>query len=252
MPTYVNPGNDGFVSILKDEYIDKTGIITLVNERMERGKGLITVSRRVPVNVRAFRNDMRSADDVLTVLIHLGYLAYDKEYAMVRVPNEEVRLEFVDALKETTHPVLAGMVAAADKLLRDTLAGDEKAVAQGVARAHNSRLGPDWYNDKQALRFTVKLAYLTAVDRFAEIEGLPSGHGRADIVYIPRRYDRVPAVIIELKWNKDPDSALDQIRQRNYPKVLRDYGGPLLLVGITYDSKTKEHTCRIERVPRDV
>lgn len=205
----------------------------------------------VPVNVRSFRNDMddvRSADDVLTVLIHLGYLAYDKAAAMARVPNEEVRLEFVDALKETTHPTLAGMVASADKLLKDTLAGNEEAVAQGVARAHDSRLGPDWYNDEQALRFAVKLAYLTSVDRFAEIEELPSGHGRADIVYLPRRYDRIPAMIVELKWDKEPSSALDQVRQRDYPKVLRNYGGPVLLVGITYSSKTKEHVCRIERL----
>lgn len=144
---------------------------------------------------------------------------------MARIPNEEVRLEFVDALKETTHPILAGMVSSADKLLLDTLAGDEESVAQGIDQAHDSRLGPDWYNDEQALRFAVKLAYLTAVDRFAEIEELPSGHGRADIVYIPRRYDRIPAIIVELKWDKDPDSALDQIHRRDYPKVLRDYGG---------------------------
>ncbi len=205
----------------------------------------------VPVNVRSFRNDMddvRSADDVLTVLIHLGYLAYDKAAAMARVPNEEVRLEFVDALKETTHPTLAGMVASADKLLKDTLAGNEEAVAQDVARAHDSRLGPDWYNDEQALRFAVKLAYLTSVDRFAEIEELPSGHGRAGIVYLPRRYDRIPAMIVELKWDKEPSSALDQVRRRDYPKVLRNYGGPVLLVGITYSSKTKEHVCRIERL----
>lgn len=60
--------------------------------------------------------------------------------------------------------------------------------------------------------------------------------------------ERVPAMLVELKWSKPVDGALDQIRARNYPKVLEDYGGPLLLVGITYDAKTKEHTCSIERM----
>ena len=64
-----------------------------------------------------------------------------------------------------------------------------------------------------------------------ELEELPSGHGFADIVYLPKRYARIPALVVELKRDKPVDSAPDQIRSRNYPKVLQDCGGPVLLVG---------------------
>ena len=205
----------------------------------------------VPVDTGTFENDLHevsSADDVLTLLAHLGYLAYEEDSQTVRIPNEEVRLEFASTIRVGGNPVLAQMVADADRLLRSTIEGDESAVAAGVARAHDSRLGPDWYNDEQALRFAVKLAYLTAVDKFAEIEELPSGHGYADIVYLPKRYARIPAIVVELKWSKPVQSTLDQIRARNYPRVLAAYGGPLLLVGVTYDAKTKVHTCSIERM----
>ena len=211
----------------------------------------LIAGERIPVNTLLFRNDMddvQSADDVLTLLAHLGYLAYEEESQTVRIPNEEVRLEFASTIRVGGNPVLARMVADADQLLAATIEGDEAAVAAGIARAHDSRLGPDWYNDEQALRFAVKLAYLTAVDKFAEIDELPSGHGYADIVYLPKRYARIPALVVELKWSKPVASALDQIHERNYPKVLEDYGGPLLLVAVTYDAKTKEHSCVIERM----
>lgn len=211
----------------------------------------LIAGERVPVNVLRFQNDLsdvRSYDDVLTLLCHLGYLAYDEESQTARIPNEEVRLEFASTIRDEGNPKLVRMVKDADALLKATIEGDERAVAEGVERAHSSLLGPDWYNDEQALRFSVKLAYLTAVDQFALIEELPSGHGYADIVYLPKRYSRLPALVVELKWNKPVSAAIDQVRARNYPKVLQDYGGPLLLVGITYDAASKEHSCTIERL----
>ena len=204
-----------------------------------------------PVNTLGFQNDMRSvasADDVLTLLVHLGYLAYDADSQTVRVPNEEVRLELALAVREGGHPELVRMVREADALLEATIAGDEAAVAEGVARAHDSAAGPDWYNDEQALRFAVKLAYLTSVDRYARVEELPSGHGRADVAFLPKARTRVPAMVIELKWNRTAETALAQVRDRDYPAVLREWGGPVLLVGVSYDAKTKVHSCRIERL----
>ena len=213
----------------------------------------LIAGERAPVNVLRFQNDMsvvESADDVLTLLAHLGYLAYDEESQTVIIPNEEVRLEYASTIRAGGSLELARMVAAADRLLQDTIEGNESAVAEGVARAHDSQLGPDWYNDEQALRFAVKLAYLTSVDKFALIEELPTGHGIADVVYLPKRYSRIPALLVELKWNKPVVSAISQIHEKRYPQVLVNYGGPLLLVGITYDTKTKSHSCVIERMRR--
>ena len=89
---------------------------------------------------------------------------------------------------------------------------------------------------------------IAATDHYATVEELPSGRGLADVVYLPRRGDPAPALVVELKWDKKPDAALAQIRERDYPAVLRDWGGPILLVGIAYDSKTRVHSCRIEEV----
>ena len=55
-------------------------------------------------------------------------------------------------------------------------------------------------------------------------------------------------MIIELKWDKDAEGAIAQIKDKNYVKALADYRGNLLLAGISYDRKTKKHTCVIEKM----
>ena len=77
---------------------------------------------------------------------------------------------------------------------------------------------------------------------------LASGKGFADIVLLPRKNVDSPAIILELKVNKDADTAISQIHRRQYPEKVRDYANRLLLVGINYDKDTKQHTCQIERI----
>lgn len=81
-----------------------------------------------------------------------------------------------------------------------------------------------------------------------KIEELPSGKGYADIVFLPRRTSSLPALVIELKWNKTENSAIQQIKNNNYSQVLKSFGGDILLVGIHYDDKNKKHSCRIEKI----
>lgn len=203
----------------------------------------------VGVVVSKFANDMHEVanrDDALTLLCHLGYLTYDARTGMARVPNEEVRSELRDALRESRHTEVARIVRESDDLLEATWDLDEDAVAAAIAHAHDVGNAPAFYNNEQALRATVKSAYIAAADHYATVEELPSGRGLADVVYVPRRGDPAPALVVELKWNRKPDSAIAQIRERDYPAVLRDWNGPMLLVGIVYDPKTKEHACRIE------
>ena len=90
-------------------------------------------------------------------------------------------------------------------------------------------------------------AYLAAIDQYLKEEELPSGKGIADVVYLPKRKSDLPALIIELKWNKSSGGAIKQIHDREYPSILREYGGEIILVGINYDAKTKKHECLIER-----
>ncbi len=215
----------------------------------------------VEVATDSFQNDVNTftcKDDVLTLLIHLGYLTYeevsnsydeddDEVIGMASIPNEEVRTEFDMMLRKAKHQRLVELVEKSDKLLNDTLAGNETAVAEAIAEVHESEYAPTFYNNEQSLRYVIKMAYISCVDQYAKLEELPSGHGIADIVFLPKRRSMLPAMIIELKWNKTADGAIQQINDRNYPRLLENYGGEIVLVGINYDKNTKEHKCRIRR-----
>ena len=203
----------------------------------------------VPVDVGKFDNDIHevaSRDDALTLLCHLGYLSYDARTSTARVPNEEVRAELRRAVSESRHARVAAIVRESDALLEATWDLDEDGVAAALARAHDGGCAHQFYNNEQALRAVVRAAYIAAADHYAEVQELPSGRGVADIAYMPRRGDPAPALLVELKWNRKPTAALDQVLERDYARALREWGGPVLLVGVTYDPKTREHSCRIE------
>ena len=212
----------------------------------------------VIVDTDSFQNDVETftcKDDVLTLLAHLGYLTYeeepdsyddDSEVGLVRIPNEEVRSEFDKILRKAEHKSLIELVRKSDQLLKDTLEGKSDAVAKAIADVHDSEYAPTWYSNEQSLRYVVKMAYISCVDQYAKVEELPSGHGIADVVFLPKRRSILPAMIVELKWNKDAEGAIKQIKDRNYPKVLVNYGGRIVLVGVNYDEDTKTHDCVIE------
>ena len=217
----------------------------------------------VIVDTDSFQNDVETftcKDDVLTLLTHLGYLTYEEEpdsydddsqVGLVKIPNEEVRSEFDNILRKAKHKSLIELVRKSDKLLQDTLDGKSDAVAKAIADVHDSEYAPTYYSNEQSLRYVVKMAYISCVDQYAKIEELPSGHGIADVVFLPRRRSTLPAMIVELKWNKDAEGAIKQIKDRNYPRVLMNYGGRIVLVGINFDEDTKTHTCMIEEYRKD-
>ena len=91
------------------------------------------------------------------------------------------------------------------------------------------------------------MAYISCVDQYDKIEELPSGHGLADIVFLPKRRSALPAMVVELKWNKSAEGAIAQIKEKNYPRILENYGGEIVLVGVNYDEKTKIHSCTIQK-----
>lgn len=217
----------------------------------------------VIVDTDSFRNDVETftcKDDVLTLLAHLGYLTYEEEpdsydddttVGLVRIPNEEVRSEFDKILRKSKHASLVELVRKTDQLLKDTLEGNSDVVAKAIADVHDSEYAPTYYSNEQSLRYVVKMAYISCVDQYAKVEELPSGHGIADIVFLPKRRSTLPAMIVELKWNKDAEGAITQILDRNYPKVLTNYGGKILLVGVNYDENTKTHDCVIREYKKD-
>ena len=208
----------------------------------------------VPVNTRCFTNDMttfRTEDDVLTLLIHLGYLGYRYADKTVFIPNEEIRSEYVSAIAVSDW----GEVSKALKNSADTLQaiwqGREEQVAEGIRQAHfeTSHLQ---YNDENALSYTISLALYAARNFYTVHRELSGGKGFADIVFVPRkRFLDKPALVVELKWDKNAEGAIQQIKEKEYCRSLEEYKGNLLLVGINYDKKTQVHTCKIEQYRKE-
>lgn len=226
------------------QYIDLN--LTGVQESLKK----ILRGELVKVSVLRFGFDIStigSDEELLTLFIHLGYLAYNVEDSSVRLPNKEIRMEFVEALRGSkTHHQLSTLIKTSDRLMEATLRKDEQTVASIIEKLHTSTAGPDFYNNEQALRSVLKLGYLSAIDEYVSIQELPSGKGYADIALLPRHHSNKPAVIVELKWNHTAKTAITQIKDCNYPAILSDFTQHLLLVGISYDEKTKLHTCLIE------
>ncbi len=206
---------------------------------------------RCKVDPTTFLNDMsiiRSKDDVFTVLIHLGYLAYNWRKDECYIPNREVAGEMVNAVKSNNWTQVVDALQRSEDLLQATLDGDEEAVAQGVDAAHDEHTSILSYNNENSLACVLSIAYYYARNDYVMHRELPTGKGFADIVLIPRKNIDSPAIVLELKCNKDADSAIDQIKRKNYPAKVKEYADNLMLVGINYDRQTKQHTCHIERI----
>lgn len=206
---------------------------------------------RIKIDPDGFDNDLvsfRSKDDVLTLLIHFGYLAYDEASSTVRIPNEEIRVEFARTIREVEHSETIQRVQDSDQLIENTIHMNEQAVAAQIEKVHDDETTSLFYNNEQALRSVIKLAYFSYRDHFLKFEELPSGKGYADLVYYPKKDSAYPVLVIELKWNQTEDGAIAQIKEKKYPSVLEGYGGDILLVGVNYDTDTKKHTCKIEKV----
>ena len=205
---------------------------------------------RVYVNTTEFLNDMqviRSKNDVLTVLIHLGYLSYDRDTYECYIPNKEVADEMNNAIKATSWTPLANTIQNSKFLLDATIAGNENAVAQAIDLAHDENTSILAYNDENSLACVLTVAYIWARNEYVIHREYATGKGYADLVMIPRRNVSKPALVIELKFNNTADTAIDQIKRKQYPAKIAEYTGDILLVGISYDRDSKQHTCRIER-----
>ena len=247
-----------------DSYWSSTGaydsIVTYIKMNFDGLKDDIIkmlAGGRCKVNTTKFQNDLsiiNSKDDAFTVLIHLGYLAYDKSKSECYIPNKEVRIEMTNAVEATDWKRLNDAIAASERLLADTLDMNEEAVARGIELAHDEETSILSYNDENSLACVLSIAYYYAKNDYMMHRELPTGKGFADLVFIPRRNVDSPALLIELKYSKTADAAIDQIKRKEYPAKIAEYTGDILLVGINYDKngpEGKRHTCKIERYTKE-
>ena len=205
----------------------------------------------IPVITTKFQNDINvinSRNDVLTVLIHLGYLAYNRDTNRCYIPNKEVADEMNNAVQSTEWSQLAKTLENSQRLLDATIACNENAVAQAIDIAHDENTSILSYNDENSLACVITIAYIWARNEYVIHREYATGKGYADLVMIPRRNVSKPALVIELKFNNTADTAIDQIKRKQYPAKIAEYTGDILLVGINYDKEAKKHTCKIERI----
>ncbi|MBD5471024.1 MAG: AAA family ATPase [Lachnospiraceae bacterium] len=210
---------------------------------------------RVKVNTLSFRNDMCNfeiKDDVLTLLIHLGYLGYDSETKEAFIPNKEIIGEFENAMSVSGWSKVMRILKASEKLLEDTLRGDAESVAKALDQAHTEVASILTYNDENSLGCAIGLAYYSARKDYRLIRELPTGRGFADVVFLPLPSANKPALVIELKYDKTAYAAIQQIKDRQYTQALEGYVGDILTVGISYDRDdvNKPHRCVIEKVKK--
>ena len=240
-----------------DDYWSQTGsfdalkdYILMNYEGLKDDVVRMIAGEHIEVDVSSFQNSISSIankNDVFTYLIHLGYLSYDRDSRECFIPNYEVRKEWIKSIQDAPgFSNIMKMVKESKELLNATIEGDEKRVAESVGRTHRAVTSNLSYNNEGSFQSAIRLAYYYAESYYTIINELPSGKGYADVVFMPYVPNK-PAMIIELKRNKSAESALEQIKSRQYPEGLEKYKGNMVLVGISYDEDTKEHYAKIER-----
>lgn len=208
---------------------------------------------KVRVNTNTFQNDfstVASKDDVLTALIHLGYLGYDADRKSAFIPNYEVATAFEAALQTGEWKEVAKAISICDELLDETIDGNADRVAELIELAHETYTSVLNYNDENSLSCVLTMAYFTAPAYYDIIREHPAGKGYADFIFKPRaNAGGRPAMVVELKYNQSADTAIKQIKEKRYQGALSGYSDKILLVGINYDAEgedKKHHTCVIE------
>ncbi|MBO7439472.1 MAG: AAA family ATPase [Bacteroidales bacterium] len=230
-----------FMAIEKYLNIDADQVRTKIISMMNGGE--------VVIEPTSFRNDMKNietSDDVLTLLAHLGYLSYNPETKSVRIPNTEVTEEFENAVRFAGWNELSKAVGKSLQLLDDTINLRENKVARAFDDYHFEASSLLEFNDENSMRCAITLAYYAAKPFYKIFHELPTGKGFADMVFIPLPKSTRPAIVVELKYDKTADSAIDQIKRKEYPKSLVGFSKKIVLCGINYNKTTSKHEVVME------
>ena len=237
-------------------YWSKTSTYAVISDRIQENfEGMkddvvrMLSGESVDVNVTRYMNtmtDFLTRSDAFTYLIHLGYLAYNREDGTCRIPNREVRQEWFNAIETNDeYKITNKIIQSSKELLAETLRKNAEAVARALDVSHIHVTSNRSYNNEDALQSAIYLSFIYALNKYTVIKEVTTGKGFADVVFIPY-VPNIPAMIIELKRNDCVESALKQIREKQYFASLEHYSGNLLFIGINYDEKEKTHTCKIE------
>ncbi len=204
----------------------------------------------IDVDVRKFDNDLTkidSSDAALTVLIHLGYLAYDEDRGKCYIPNHEIKEEFIISIDKLKWNNIYNPISSSKDLLERTLEGDTEYINETLDRNHNELATIFNKNKEDVLGIIVYISYYHAKKYYEIIKEANTTKGRADLVFKPKNNNHIP-FIIELKADDSALNAIKQIKSKEYFDALGDYHGKVMLIGINYDSKLLKHDTKIETI----
>ena len=199
------------------------------------------------ISTKLLEND--SADSTLTVLIHLGYLAFIKGedlcFGYCYIPNYEIRQEFVNAILELDWKEIYNPISNSKKLYEETLKGNVEFINKTLDENHKELAGPFNKNKEDILGVIVEISYYNAKQFYNIKKEDTSILGRSDLSFIPYDNCHIP-LIVELKVNSTPDEVIAQIKEKSYFNSLGNYHGKVSLLGISYDEKTLKHNSKVE------
>ena len=196
---------------------------------------------------RAGQGAPRTKEEIYSAMIILGFLSYYDGY--LKIPNKELMKEFQKALRDESFGYVSEIVENSRKMLKATINSDTKVIEKILHDIHNSEIPVLQYNDENSLSCVLTLAYLSARDTYRIEREEKSGKGYADFTFHPRRKNDIP-FIVELKKDELPEIAINQILEKEYVEKFRkeNKDKKVLAVAICYDSKKKEHKCKIEEI----
>ncbi|MCD8105756.1 MAG: AAA family ATPase [Lachnospiraceae bacterium] len=228
----------------------------IINDRADVKKdvALMVSGEAVPADVEEYAAtamQLSTRNEILSAMVVYGFLNY--EDGKVHIPNKELMDEFAKTIREREELGYINRLASeSDRMLRATLKGDTKTMEEVLQFAHNTETPLLDYNDETELTAIVNLVYLAARDSYYVERENKAGEGYTDFIFYPERPGD-DGIILELKVDDTPEAAIQQIRDRNYVLTFKGkmaekkrHTGRVLMVGIGYSKKKKDHHCKIE------
>ncbi len=210
----------------------------------------------VPANVQEYASismELKTKDEIYSAMVVYGFLSYAD--GCVSIPNKELMNKFADMVRQRPDfGYMHRLAVESGKMLEATKKGDTGIMTEILERAHHTESPLIRYSDEAELSKVITFVYLQAREYYnIQLED-HSGTGYVDYIFYPYRRED-DGIIIELKVDDTVDSAIRQIKDRQYalnfdgklggePKCT----GRILAVGIAYDRKDerKRHECKVE------
>ena len=237
--------NEEFVRLINTDFKGiKEDIINLIE------------GEQVTFSCANFQNDMvtiKDKNDVFSLLVCLGYLGCsdtkNKYRKVAYVPNAEIKAVLMDIVREQNWYERMETIKRSDNLLKAIMELDGTTVSGVIQEIHNSSaVSLLDYNDEESLTYCVMTGLLwSTLDDYSCHREDQAGKGRVDLVYEPIT-GKLPLILIEFKYDGSAEEAIAQIKTQEYFKRYTGQYRNIIIVGINYSTKTKDHQCLIEKL----